>query len=95
MYVVIPSFEVDLKFQRIRGSERPDVEIPSCEVDLRVQNGSGYMWVGTAHNIYLWCIMEFALESSTLGGRHYSLRRISQETVSCQGSPVPLTTSFA
>ena len=36
MHVEIPSFEVDLKFQRIRGSEGPDVEIPSCEVDLRL-----------------------------------------------------------
>ena len=34
----IPSYEVDLKFQRIRGSEGPEhVEIPSYEVDLEDQ----------------------------------------------------------
>ena len=34
----IPSCEVDLKFQRIRGSEGPEhVEIPSYEVDLEDQ----------------------------------------------------------
>ena len=34
----IPSYEVDLKFQRIRGSEGPEhVEIPSYEVNLEDQ----------------------------------------------------------
>ena len=34
----IPSYEVDLKFKRIRGSEGPEhVEILSCEVDLEDQ----------------------------------------------------------
>ena len=34
----ILSYEVDLKFQRIRGSEGPEhVEIPSYEVDLEDQ----------------------------------------------------------